>query len=150
MNRCNFFGNIHPIAFQRFIGAGLYPRLGAPIFNQFGGNLPAGFNLLITHTNASGITYFTVDGSDPRLRGGAISPSAQAFAAPLQLNSPTLVRARVKSGSIWSALVEAMFYPPQDLSKLEVTEIMYAPPGSGLISGDEFEFLELKNGGPTA
>src|SRR6185436_8149746 len=36
-------------------------------------------------------------------------------------------------------------YPPQDLSQLQVSEIMYNPPKLGLIDGDEFEFLELKN-----
>src|SRR6185503_9235263 len=50
-------------------------------------------------------------------------------------------------GGTWSALVEAVFFPPQDLSKLTLTELMYHPPDVGLTNSDEFEFLELKNYG---
>ena len=53
------------------------------------------------------------------------------------------------NGSEWSALVDTTFYPPQDLSKLALTEIMYNPPARGTNSGDEFEFVELKNTGTT-
>ena len=107
-----------------------------------------GFALAITHTNVSGTIYFTTDGSDPRTYGsGAVAPSAQAYSAPVAINTPTIVRARVLDGANWSALVEAVFYPPQDLSKLALTEMMYHPPDVGLTNGDEFEFLELKNTG---
>src|SRR5207253_11368482 len=34
-----------------------------------------------------------------------------------------------------------------DFTKLLVSEIMYNPLPAGLVSGDEFEFLELKNTG---
>jgi hypothetical protein len=50
-------------------------------------------------------------------------------------------------GSQWSALVEAVFFPPQDFSKLVLTELMYAPPNFAFFDGDEFEFIELKNTG---
>src|SRR6185503_15362106 len=50
-------------------------------------------------------------------------------------------------GGTWSALVEAVFFPPQDLSKLALTELMYHPPDVGITNSDEFEFLELKNAG---
>jgi len=130
----------------RFRAGNLYPSLGAPSFNQFGGSVPAGFALIITHTNGSGSIYFTLDGSDPRVYGsGAIAPAAQIFSAPVTLNQPTRVRARVRSGTSWSALVEATFAPPQDLSKLALTELMYNPPGFGSFPGSDLEFLELKN-----
>src|SRR5213078_4592914 len=79
--------------------------------------------------------------------GGGVSPSAQAYAAPVPINSPGVIRARVLIGTNWSALLEYTFYPPQDVSKLLITEIMYHPPAVGLTDGDEFEFLELKNAG---
>ena len=53
----------------------LYPDLEAPVFNQHGGNVPLGFNLLFTNLGADDI-YYTTDGSDPRLEGGAINPAA--------------------------------------------------------------------------
>ncbi len=127
--------------------AGLYPSLDPPEFNPYGGGVPAGFVLTISHSNAAGTIYHTLDGSDPRLTGGAIAATAAAYSAPVPLTSPTLVRARVKNGMVWSALNEAQFYPPQDFTKLQLSEIMYNPPKLGLVDGDEFEFLELKNTG---
>lgn len=134
-------------AWQRFRNVGLYPSLGAPGFNQFGGNVPQDFSVLLTHTNAAGAIYYTLDGSDPRTIGGAISSSALLYSGGVVLSSPTLVRARVKNGITWSAIVEAQFFPPQDFGKLQLSEIMYNPPKVGLIDGDEFEFLELVNTG---
>jgi len=144
----NWFPRQVGVTIDRLRAAGLYPRLGAPEFSQFGGGVPAGFTLTITHTNLTGSIFFTVDGADPRVYGtGAVAPSAQAYETPIPINAPTLVRARVKDGINWSALVEAMFYPPQDLSRLVLTEIMYNPPAVGATNGDEFEFIELKNAG---
>jgi hypothetical protein len=135
-------------AIERLQIAGLYPTTGAPEFSQFGGAVSNAFALTITHTNVSGLIYLTVDGSDPRQYGtGAIAGGAQAYAAPIPINAPTVVRARVFDAGNWSALVEATFYPPQDLSKLALTEIMYNPPAIGVTPGNNLEFLELKNTG---
>jgi hypothetical protein len=128
--------------------ATLYPKVGAPEFSQFGGGVPAGYALALAHTNAAGVIFFTLDGSDPRVYGsGAVAPGAQAYDQPIVLNRPTLVSARVLSAGQWSALAAAMFYPPQDLSALALTELMYNPPALGATNGDEFEFLELQNTG---
>src|SRR5206468_6782707 len=67
--------------------------------------------------------------------------------APVVVNRPPVRPARVLSSGQWSALAEAAFYPPQDLSSLSLTEIMYHPPASGTTNGDEFEFIELQNAG---
>jgi hypothetical protein len=144
----NFFPHLTADNVARFRAGALYPNLGAPLFSQFGGAVNAGFALTMAHTNASGTIYFTIDGSDPRTYGsGAVAGSAQAYSAPVPINTPTLVRARVLNGASWSALVEAVFFPPQDLSKLALTELMYHPPDVGITNSDEFEFLELKNAG---
>ena len=136
------------VSLQQFRAAGLFPTLSAPILNQHGGSVPAGFSLALANPNASGVVFFTLDGSDPRVYGsGAVASTAQAYALPVTLNATTFVRARVKDGTNWSALTEAVFYTPQDFTKLLVTEIMYNPPAFGAVSGDEFEFLELKNAG---
>jgi hypothetical protein len=137
------------IVLQQLRNRGLFPNLAAPNFSQMGGAVPSGYALTLSHTNASGAIWLTLDGSDPRLRGGAVSPAAQAYGGAIVINTPTVVRARVKDGSTWSAIVEATFYPPQDLSGLRITEIMYNPPRFGLVDGDEVEFLELKNTGAT-
>src|SRR6185503_15273271 len=108
----NFFQKLTADNVARFRAGGLYPALSAPAFNQFGGNITNGFGLVMTHTNAGGIIYFTTDGADPRTYGtGAVTPTAQAYSSPISFNAPTLVRARVLNGGQWSALVETVFYP---------------------------------------
>ncbi|MCI0745816.1 MAG: lamin tail domain-containing protein [Verrucomicrobia subdivision 3 bacterium] len=128
---------------------GLFPSVSAPIFSAFGGLVPAGFTLYMTNNNTAGTIYYTLDGSDPRRRGGAISPTAIAYTpgTPITINFTTRVRARVLNGTVWSAITDATFYTLQDFSKLLVSEIMYHPPDQNLIDGDEFEFIELKNTG---
>ena len=69
-----------------------------------------------------------------------------------------LYRARVRHKdntgrwSQWSAPVEFRPSPRDTVSQLRTnlvfSEIMYNPPGEGATSGDEFEYLELKNIGP--
>jgi hypothetical protein len=143
-----FLGPRSAVVLNQLRGAGLFPTVAAPLLSQFGGSVPPGYGLTLSNTNSTGGTiYFTLDGSDPRLPGGAIAPGAQAYAGPITLNVHTLVRARVRSGANWSALVEATFYTEQDFSSLLISEIMYNPPDEGTVSGDEFEFLELKNAG---
>jgi hypothetical protein len=101
--------------------------------------------VVITGTN--GTIYFTTDGSDPRLPGGAISGAAQSYSAPFALNAPATVSARIRNGTNWSGLTKAVFYTPQDLSTLAITEVMFNPPAFGFIPAAELEFLELKNTG---
>ncbi len=133
---------------DRFRANNLYPAVRAPDFSHAGGAVPDGFELTLSHINASGVIYYTTDGSDPRVTfTGAVGPGARAYDGPIPFNTATLVRARVLSSGVWSALAENAYYPPQDLSRLMLTEIMYRPPGAGLTNSDAFEFLELKNAG---
>ena len=53
---------------------GLYPSLKAPEMNQWGGTVTNGFTVLFAGTG--GTIYYTLDGSDPRLPGGAVAPGA--------------------------------------------------------------------------
>ena len=130
---------------------GLFPNLNAPLFSSRGGAVSNGFSLFMTNNNGQGTIFYTLDGSDPRVRGGGNAPSAIGYTAgtPLVMNFPTVVRARVKSGSVWSAITEATFYPVQDFSGLRMTEIMYNPFAFSFYSGDDMEFIELKNTGAT-
>ena len=142
----NWFPNQQAVALARFRAGGLYPALGAPDFNQFGGVVAQGFQLVMSHTNASGTIYYTEDGTDPRVYGsGAISASARAYVSPVTVTNAVLVRARVLNGTNWSALVEATFTVNVDLSLLQLSELYYNPPGAGAVDGDQFEFLELRN-----
>lgn len=46
---------------------GFYPAIDPPVFNQRGGEVPAGFEVVLTNPNPGGGTiHYTLDGSDPR------------------------------------------------------------------------------------
>ncbi len=131
---------------------GLFPALNAPVFSSNGGAVTNGLALFISNNNASSALYYTLDGSDPRARGGGIAPTALAYTGtPIVMNFPTTVRARVvrsnPAPNVWSAITEATFYPGQDFSRLMISEIMFNPPAMGATPGDELEFIELKNAG---
>ena len=89
---------------------GLYPGIDPPALSQHGGVVEVGYELAITA--AEGEIYYTTDGSDPRMQGGAISPSATAYAGPFELeNIETQVKARafVSGTGEWSAVADATF-----------------------------------------
>jgi len=129
--------------------AGLFPSLNAPAFAPFGGLVPPGYSLALTNPNPSGAIYFTTDGADPRLWGGGLAASARLYSGPLTMTNAAFLRARVRDGANWSAIVEAPFYIVQNFVALKVTEIMYLPPPLGTNTSDDLEFLELKNTGTT-
>ena len=134
-----------PLSLQQFRAAGLYPNLAATVFSQAGGEVPTGYLLSLTHPNAGGTIYFTLDGSDPRAYGTAgIGATAAAYNGPLAITSPTRIRARVLDGASWSAENDASFRPPQDLTNLVLSEIMYHP--AAAVPGTEF--IEFTNVGP--
>jgi hypothetical protein len=80
---------------DRFKRDGLYPLLDAPRFNQHGGTIPESFQLEIT---APTTIYYTLDGSDPRLPGGGISPVA------LDYISSSSTETLIALGSDWKYL----------------------------------------------
>jgi hypothetical protein len=145
MNRVygDYFNQRPGIVLGQLRTKGWFPTLTAPAFSKFGGVVSNGFQL--TLSVPTGTIWYTTDGSDPRLRGGAISSSAQQYTGPITLNRGMRVRTRALSGSTWTAITEATFFIVQDFTGLLLTEIMYHPLGTTNLSGDEFEFLELKN-----
>ncbi|MFT7512887.1 MAG: hypothetical protein ACI9QL_002095 [Candidatus Omnitrophota bacterium] len=129
-----------------------------PVFNQYGGDVLPGFQVTLSLPGATGTMYYTTDGSDPRLRGGGISPLAVAYSGPITLTSSTQFRARVYdpltphwNGGDWSAVASPLFLI--DGITLAITEFMYNPgpptaSESGFLSSD-FEYIELRNTGGT-
>jgi len=127
------------IFFPQMTPYGLTAYTNAPGFNQFGGRVAPGFNLVITNT--AGTIYYTTDGSDPRTAfTGAVSPSAFTYSSPVALNSTVTIRARALTGGNWSAITEATFTVGSLGIPLRITEIMYNPAGGSL-----YEFIELQN-----
>ncbi len=93
---------------------GLYPGVDAPKFTiggleRYSGSVVSGSKLVIINPSNLGTVYFTLDGSDPRLTGGAVSPAASSYLAPMELTTQTLLKARVLKDSEWSALSAAQY-----------------------------------------
>jgi hypothetical protein len=152
--------------------ASLFPDTAAPAFEvdgtpQHGGEIPPGSALTIAAT--SGDIYYTTDGSDPRLVGGAVNPNAVKIApgTEVTLAASGTVRTRTLDAGEWSAMEEAVFYvePLAGPGDLAVTEIHYHPyradaleqaAGSALPTPrvfddpDDFEFIEIQNISPGA
>jgi hypothetical protein len=124
---------------------GYYPPFDPPTFNQQGGVIQNGFELVLSNPAGKGVIYYTLNGADPRLKGtGAVAPEAIAYNRPVALATTTQVKARLLVGETWSALNEATFsFLPQDYH-LRFTEIMYNPAES-----EDLEFIELQNMGET-
>jgi hypothetical protein len=143
----DFFANRTQTVLTQFQNAGWLVSLAAPVLSQYGGAVASGYDLTLSLPSGApggAQVYYTLDGSDPRLAGGAANPAAIGEAGPITIDvaSPLRVLARVKNGADWSPLVDATFTlanPPT----VRVVEVMYNPPGSG----DATEFLELLNFG---
>ncbi len=98
---------------------------------------------------ASGTIYYTTNGTDPRLHGGAISPYATAYSSAITLNATSKFRARVRDGGgNWGALNKVKYAIGAVQQDLRITEIMYHPlPEVPFVqySEEQFEYIEVKN-----
>jgi hypothetical protein len=142
----NFFAGRTDRVIQHFRNAGLYPSLAAPAFNQHGATFSNQFTLTISAP--VGAIYYTTNGSDPRLEGGGIAPSAFAYSGPVTLTASRNVRARAFHTNAWSALNEAAFIEATPIP-LRITEFMFNPsvPETSTNESEAFEFIEVRNTG---
>ncbi len=162
---------------QLAVAQGTWLAPQPPLFGQHGGNVPLGYQLAILHTEvdddrtksnpyksatsqtpANRIIYYTKDGSDPRLPGGAVNATALTYSTPFTLNNAfTTIKSRIKDtgNNEWSPLTEALFTvdadPPSN-GNIVVAELMYhpAPPtaaeiSAGFLDKEDFEFIRLQN-----
>ncbi|HXI52822.1 MAG TPA: lamin tail domain-containing protein, partial [Candidatus Saccharimonadales bacterium] len=115
------------------------------------------------------VLRYTLDGTDPRLPGGAINPAALTSAGNLTLNISQTVRlfARCYNGthanvtnsalvgnpplnSYWSGPIDVTYYT--SVPPLRITELMYhppKPPAGNTNDADLFEYIEVQNTGAT-
>jgi len=123
---------------------GLYPATDAPVFSQFGGNVPA--NYALTITAPAGTIHYTLNGTDPRqaFTGTAVGT---AYTGPVTLMQTGIVKARALNAGVWSAVTETVFIvgTAAQAGNLAVTELNYNP-----ATTQDLEFLELMNVGAGA
>jgi hypothetical protein len=81
--------------------------VAAPVPSDPGGTLSAASAL--TFTVPAGEVYFTLDGSDPRISGGAVSSSAKPYATPIPINRSVTIMARTRKENRWSNPVTVRF-----------------------------------------
>lgn len=155
--RTSFFANRTGTLVPQLRTRGLFPSLSAAVFSQRGGTVAPGFVLNLSSSNPTATIFYTLDGSDPRLVGGALSSSAIAYtAAGIPIEGQVMVRARVRSGGggTWSALDEALFIgaAPATTGDIVVSKIHYHPDNpseveeaAGFESDSDFEYVELMN-----
>jgi len=86
---------------------GLIPDLESVRPAKRGGIIDRGFELEMSA--AQGEVYYTLDGSDPRLIGGKISPVAEKYSRPVRLDKTRIVNVRVLFEGEWSAIDELPF-----------------------------------------
>ncbi|MCA9263336.1 MAG: lamin tail domain-containing protein [Planctomycetales bacterium] len=153
----DFFPQRSQIVMGQLRANNLYPNTDAPEFlidgtRQHGGTVNAGDVLSFENSNGAGTIWYTTDGSDPRLPGGAVNTaSATSFGGGLTLNANQTLRARILLNGQWSALSEATFV--LDQSGLRISEVHYNPatptPAELAINptfdNDDFEFIEIVN-----
>jgi hypothetical protein len=116
----------------------------------YAGTPPAGF------TYSTGTLYYTTNGSDPRLAGGAVSSSALTYSDPITVNTSQAIKARLYNTTtlVWSPLATSEFTVdavPASASNLVVSELMYHPRGPTATEAaagygeNDFEYIELLN-----
>ena len=148
-----------------WIDAQFVPR---PVFSRSTGIVTAGTTVTLTPPSGAQI-YYTLDGTDPRAPGGGLAAGATLYAGPITINSDVRLVARSLNNSWagrlgvntantipWSGpsaetfLVSAAF---ASSSNLVISEVHYHPlepsedevNASPYVTGDDFEFIELKN-----
>jgi hypothetical protein len=115
-----YFAESRTRLIARLKGNGLYPALDSALINQRGGTVVEGFDVELSKPGSSPVSstiYYTLDGSDPRLNGGGLNPAAIAYSGPIDLLETANLKARIRDGSTWSALLDTSFTvvgPPPD------------------------------------
>lgn len=137
--------------------------LARPTLSLSGGPVNSGQTItLAPATKPNSRVLYTLNGTDPRLPGGAISPAALSNNGPVVLTVTTNIRVFARSwnpthqnltgsrnppiSSPWSGPAIESYYT--SLPAVRVTEIMFHPPdppAGNTNDADNFEFIELQN-----
>jgi len=142
------------VVIDQLRGRGWYPAVDSPAFGPRGGRVEPGVGVEVTA--GEGVIYYTTDGTDPRLVGGAVNPRAIPIQSgdTVPLAAAGTLNARLFQNGTWSPLNTAEFTVgvPADGTNLRISEIHYNPApataaeiAAGHDNNDDFEFIELVN-----
>ncbi len=82
---------------EQMKNTGIYPKLDPAAFSVPEGLVPVNTALDIINPNASGTIFYTLDGTDPRVSGGGVSPVAFSYSGTLNIpEGVTQVNARIR------------------------------------------------------
>jgi len=153
-----FFPYRTDIVIKQLQDEGLLSKINAPVF-KFSGDeiaeenlqLIAGAALEISNPNASGTISYTIDGSDPRMVNGVVSPTSVngGKIATISVLQTCIIKARILDNGAWSSLHTLNLSVDSKPLGLQISEIHYNPLGTDPVLGSEYEFIELKNSGIT-
>ena len=108
--------------------SGIAPEFSINGTPQHGGFIDT--DSILSMQAPEGTIYYTTDGSDPRVEGGEISPTALVYsdAVPLDHHDDRTSSTADTDGS-WSPMSEARFVTsvPADASNLRISEVHYHP-----------------------
>ena len=148
-----------PTVISQLRGHNWYPSIQPPDLSVTGGKIEPTDTIELSQI--SGKAYYTVDGSDPRLPGGAISAQAIEYTSPIQLpKNQTTLKVRALQQGEWSPLRENTYIvgaEPASPETLAITEIHYNPSPPTVaelvqiptLDSSDFEYIELINRGST-
>lgn len=136
----DFFPARNAFVISHFIEAGYYPAIKPPIVLR--DDTPA-LKVSLLNPNESGTMYYTLDGSDPRVRGGAVSEAARIYDMPIEISETITLNTRVLKDSEWSPM-HTQLLAPNAYANVRISEILYHP-----LDDDLSEYVKITNYGST-
>ncbi len=140
-----------PVVVNQLRGHNWYPSFDPPVVTLTDDQIDL--------SSVTGKAYYTLDGSDPRLKGGSTNTSAVEYnTAFLIPHTRTTLKVRALNNGEWSALYEKTYLiaaKQASVGTLAISEIHYNPPAptdtelasNGQLTDSDFEFVELLNVG---
>ncbi len=139
----DYFPARSAIVKKQLIAAGhLNVNVSPVVYSSLATVVNEDFQLTLSNPNSGGTIYYTTDGNDPRVPGGGIAHNAQAYNGPIIINDITIVRARVKINSDWSANCPQVYFIDQNYADIVINEVNYNSDNDGFDPGD---WVELYN-----